>query len=114
MHELSIAQSIVEQLEETTRAEGAIRVRRVTLTVGALSGVDPEALRLAYPVATEDTCAAGSDLVVEEVPSSVHCNACGQDSTPQFPFFVCETCGSQDVRVISGRELLISSVELET
>ncbi len=114
MHELSIAQSIVTQLEQTVAAEKAVRVVRVDLAVGALSGVDPEALRFVYPVATDGTVAAASELVIEEVPSSVHCNACGSDTTPCFPFFVCEECASRDVNVLSGRELLIRSLELET
>jgi len=113
MHELSIAQALVEQLDHIVRREGAAHVAAVKVTVGSLSGVEPEALDMAFPVAAESSVAAGAALVLELVPARALCHTCRAEFEPDFPCFVCETCGCEDVEIRGGRELLISSVELE-
>lgn len=113
MHELSIAQALVDELEGIARAEGARGVSRVTVAVGALSGAEPEALRMAFPLAAEDSIAADAELVLEQIPASVRCRACAADSEPDFPVFVCNHCGSSDIDIAAGRELLIRCVELD-
>jgi len=112
MHELSIAQALVEQLDEIVRREGAVRVAAVTVTVGSLSGVEPDALDMAFPVAAESSVAAGAALALELVPARALCHDCRLEFEAGFPFFVCERCGSDNVEIGAGRELLISSVEL--
>lgn len=113
MHELSVAQALVDQLGVLVRREGALRATAVTLRVGALSGVDAEALRLAFPVAAETGSARDAELTIEEVPVSAHCNACGRPCLAPFPFPACESCGSLDLDIDGGRDLVIASVELD-
>lgn len=113
MHELSIAQALVEQVERVVLAEKASRANRVTIAVGALSGADPEALRGAFPLVAEGTRAEGAELVVEVVPARVHCAACGAESVAANYFVGCAACESRDVELVSGRELHIQSVEVE-
>ena len=112
MHELSIAQALVEQVEAIAAKEQATRVARVVLTVGALSGADPEALRGAFPLVAEGTLADGAELVVEPVPARVRCRACGHESSAGDYFIGCAQCSSRDVELISGRELNIKSIEI--
>ncbi len=112
MHELSIAQALIGQLEKVAAGEGADAVTRAVISVGGLSGVDPEALRMAFPVAAEETLAEGAELDIELVPADLTCKACGQQSHPEFAFMICEQCGSSEVEIDGGRELLLKSVEL--
>lgn len=112
MHELSIAQALLEQLRRVAEREGADRVLSVTVRIGALAGVDAEALEMAFPVAAAGTLAEGATLRIEAVPARVHCTACGRDSAPPFPFLVCDACGSGAVHVESGRELDLVAAEL--
>lgn len=114
MHELSIAQALVEQVADLVAREGGRRAVRVTVKLGALSGVDPEALDMAFPVAAEGSDCEGATLVVEPVAAAAHCRDCGRDSEPPFPFLACEHCGSTDVDVLAGHELLLAAVEIET
>ena len=115
MHELSIATALIEQIEVALdREEGAGRASQVLVRVGTLSGVDEEALRMAFPVAAEGTRAADAVLEIETIVAEVHCRACEVDSSPDFPFFVCEKCGADDVEIISGRDLLLQSIEIES
>lgn len=113
MHELSIAQAIIEQVEHIARENSARRVLAVTVSVGQLSGVEPEALKLAYPLAAEDTVAAAAPLHIESVPAQAICRSCNREFAPDFYLFVCDRCGSAEVELRGGRDLLIKSVELD-
>jgi len=113
MHELSIAQALVEQIEQVVVAEGATRATKVMIAVGALSGADPEALRAAFPLVAEGTAAEGAELIVEQVAARVHCSACGGESVVDAWSLGCAVCASREVELVSGRELHIQSVELE-
>ena len=113
MHELSIAQALLEQVEATATKEQAIRVVKVVIAVGALSGVEPEALRAIFPLVAEGTAAAGAELCIEKVAACVTCRACGLAAQTDATFIGCATCGSRDVELSAGRELNIKSIELE-
>jgi hydrogenase nickel incorporation protein HypA/HybF len=113
MHELSIAQALVEQVEKVVSAEGALRANKVVIAVGALSGADPDAIQGAFPLVAEGTAAAGATLVVEAVEARLRCLACGRESAADRYFVGCGACGARDVELISGRELYLRSVELE-
>jgi hydrogenase nickel incorporation protein HypA/HybF len=68
MHELSIAMSIVELVEEEAAQRGGVRVNAIHLKLGALAGVVKEALLASYELACDGTSLAGSRLVFEEGP----------------------------------------------
>jgi len=114
MHELSVALALLEQVEAVAERNRAERVSRVTVTVGALSGVDPAALRLAFPVAAEETRAAAARLDIVDQPARARCRDCGHESAPEFPLAVCAACGSTDAEILGGRDLVLTSVELDT
>ncbi|MCZ0991369.1 hydrogenase maturation nickel metallochaperone HypA [Streptomyces diastatochromogenes] len=112
MHELSIATAIVEQAEEIARADGADDVSSVTVRVGELAGVVPDALHFAFEVAWDGTALAAARLVVEQVTARAWCGGCAEEfAVGMPPFFWCPRCDqpSQDLR--SGRELEITDVE---
>lgn len=114
MHELSIAQALVEQVAAAVAREGGGRVLSVTVRVGTLSGVEGSALEMAFPLAAEQTACEGAELIIVPVPAAARCCDCGRDCEPPFPFLVCNHCGSQNVGVAAGRELTLASVELTT
>jgi hydrogenase nickel incorporation protein HypA/HybF len=107
MHELSICTSIAKLVEQ--HAEGR-PVERVFLDVGHLRQVVPETLRYSWEIVVADTDLAGSALVIDHIPAVIACRACGAETTITAPVFRCG-CGSTDVDVTSGRELLIRSLE---
>jgi hydrogenase nickel incorporation protein HypA/HybF len=114
VHELSVAQAIVESLGRHEALAGGARVLAVTVRVGALSGVVPAALRFAWGPATAGTFAAGSRLDLEEVPLAVWCPACqAERELPAFPRLACPLCGAPTPEVVRGRELEILSMEIE-
>ncbi len=112
MHELSIAQALIEKIIALAREQGAESVSEVHVEVGALSGVNPEALEMAFPVAAEETAAKDAKLVIQKVSAAGKCASCGNqyDFEPLAP--VCSRCGSAELEIKEGRQLLLKRVEL--
>jgi hydrogenase nickel incorporation protein HypA/HybF len=113
MHEVGIMSAAVEAALAEARARGAVRVHRVMLRIGALAGVAPEALRFAFEAVTEDTLAAGSELVLEVVPVRIYCEACAAEFTTEERFlFTCPHCQRLCGDVREGRELELTRIEI--
>jgi len=108
MHELALAESIVDAV--CARSDGR-PVRRVTVRIGALTAVVPDAMRFCFGLAVEGTAADGAELAIEERPGAAHCRACGLDVRLEHPILLCP-CGSADLDVTGGRELQIVSMEV--
>jgi hydrogenase nickel incorporation protein HypA/HybF len=110
MHELSIADAV---LQIVCRHAGDRRVARVELQVGHLRQVVPSALTLAFALVAEGSVAEGAELVMEEVPAEGRCRDCGTvGALPSFPL-QCSGCGSFDLELLRGEELLVDALELE-
>ncbi|MFD8113157.1 hydrogenase maturation nickel metallochaperone HypA/HybF [Streptomyces microflavus] len=115
VHELSIAMAVVDQVDTALRERGAERVpvRSLTLRVGELSGVVPEALDFSFGVAAEGTALADSRLLIETVEGRARCEGCGRDTaTGMPPDLWCGAC-EQAMSLTGGRELEIARVVLE-
>ena len=113
MHELSIALSIIEQIEEESERLGA-KVEVVHVRMGVLSGVDAQALSFAYEIAREGTTLEQSRLEVETVALKTYCRQCGSTHTPEPQHIVCPTCLTAEQEIRCGRELEIRALELAT
>jgi hydrogenase nickel incorporation protein HypA/HybF len=113
MHEMGIALQIVQIATDSLPADlGEARVAAVNLKIGKLAAVVPESLRLCFDVAVKDTPIAGANLVIEEVPVVASCNDCHTQWTIDEPVFICKTCQSGSLEILSGRELDIESIEV--
>lgn len=114
MHELSIAEAVVEQVEALRRREGATAVVSVTMAVGEWSGVDAEALRTAFALAAEPVLGSAARLEIESVPVEVRCRSCGASAPPpERSLLMCPACYAADVELVHGRELILRAVALE-
>jgi hydrogenase nickel incorporation protein HypA/HybF len=114
MHELSIAYSLIETAESAARDAGAQRVTLVHLRLGALSGVVEDALRFGFEVAAQDTLLDGARLEIERLPVMIRCPQCKQDvELPSIQRFRCPVCDAPAENVVQGRELELTSIEIE-
>ncbi|MDJ0828230.1 MAG: hydrogenase maturation nickel metallochaperone HypA [Desulfobacterales bacterium] len=113
MHEMGIAMQIVEIATESIPKDMAhARVARVNLKVGKLAAVVPESLRFCFEVATRETPLAGAELHIEEIPVEARCNDCNHEWTISEPVFTCQKCNSGAIKILSGRELDIETIEI--
>ncbi|MGD8933816.1 MAG: hydrogenase maturation nickel metallochaperone HypA [Gammaproteobacteria bacterium] len=113
MHELSICQALMNQVENIAAERNARSVVSIVIGMGPLSGVEAQLLKHAYPVASAGTVAEGAELVIENLPVRVSCTQCGAESDVLPNKLLCKACGDWRTTVISGDELMLMSVELE-
>ena len=114
MHELSIISSVVDTVTDSLTPYPGARVTEVRLRVGSLAAVIEDSLQFCYGIATEGTPLEGSRLVVNVIPVTVYCEACGAEGAIEnLQSFRCPTCGAPASDVRHGRELEIEAIEIE-
>jgi len=113
MHELAIAQDILDIVREHVPERRAVALRSVKLRVGGLSGVVPESLEFCFSAIVAETPWQGAHLDIERVPTVLDCNACGERFQTADMIFECARCGGSSVRIVSGNDLHIVSFELD-
>jgi hydrogenase nickel incorporation protein HypA/HybF len=111
VHEYSIVQALMEQVEAEAFSHHASRVGRVHVRLGELSGVDPELLKLAFETFRERTICEGAELALRLVPASWVCRSCGQP-LPKDAVLRCEECG-QPGKLSQGDEIILDRLEME-
>ncbi|MCS6852620.1 MAG: hydrogenase maturation nickel metallochaperone HypA [Gemmataceae bacterium] len=112
MHELSVMQEILTIASEHAQAHGARQICRLTLRVGELSGVCPDALRLAFAAAAGGTPTAAAELLIDSVPVRCWCAHCQREFAPSTSFYECPDCGQLSADVRQGWELEIAQLEI--
>jgi hydrogenase nickel incorporation protein HypA/HybF len=112
MHELGLMLSALDMAEAHACHEGANRIHRMRLRVGAQSGVVVEALELAFAVATPGTLAEGAKLEIERMPVVCRCRRCQRDFQPGEAIYSCPLCDEVSSQVLQGRELELESLEV--
>jgi hydrogenase nickel incorporation protein HypA/HybF len=113
MHELSVCLALVAELEALARRHDA-RIRRVSITIGPLAGVEPDLVAQAYPLACAGTPAEASELHIERSSVRIRCRGCGRESIAAANRLSCGACGDWQTELLSGDELILSQVELDT
>jgi hydrogenase nickel incorporation protein HypA/HybF len=113
MHEMALAQALVNQVIELAEKEGCRKILNVQVSIGALSGVMRESLEFCFPVVARGTALEETLLNVVEVPLTAECRDCRSISNPK-PFDIeCCHCGSMNLMVTEGRDFKLISFEVE-
>lgn len=112
MHELSISQSLIVQVERIALVHNARTVDKIVVRIGPLSGVEIPLLRQAYTLACAGTVAENAELVTEVQPIRVACETCGAETRATASRLLCGACGDYHTRLLSGDEMILASVEL--
>ncbi len=113
MHELSIANSILEAVnKERERLNGA-RVKKVGVRIGELAGVDPDALSFGFEILVKDTDLEPLALEIEFISRRHECSRCKQAFTVVDYQMDCPACGSKETRCVAGDELQLAYLEVE-
>lgn len=113
MHELSVCLALLEQVGRVAAERNARRVTKIVVQLGPLSGIEPDLLRNAYPLAAAGTPAEQAELVIESMDIVVRCEECGQETGASANRLLCGACGGYRTRIVSGDEMLLRTVELD-
>ncbi|MDL1891428.1 hydrogenase maturation nickel metallochaperone HypA [Sphingobacteriales bacterium CHB3] len=112
MHELSIAESIVDIIHQYVEEKHLPLVHDVSVKVGALAGVVPDSLEFNFAAITADTPLQNARLRIVPVPFVIRCNECGATSEPGGPIAICPRCGGMATKTLSGTELQVAEIEV--
>lgn len=112
MHEVGLAQSIVELVREQARAQSFASVKTVFLRIGALANVEPDALLFGFDSASRGTVAEGARLEIERSPGTALCAACGKSVVVSSRLEDCPSCSSSQLLITSGDELRVTELEV--
>ena len=113
MHELSIAQNIIEIVEQYVPGAAMAEVRSVRVRVGRLSGIVPDSLEFSFSAIVAGTPLGSARLDIEDVPAVCRCEACSAEFEAADFVFVCPACGNVNTRLLSGSDLQVVDIELE-
>ena len=113
MHEMTIAQNLIQILREEMGRHGARSLKSVHLDIGQMSAVVPEALSFCFEVATSGTDMEGVRLVMNVVPLKGYCPQCKKEFEIKGYTFICPSCGSTEIKTIGGRELSVVEIEVD-
>lgn len=110
MHELSLLENVREILENHALNQKFSRVTKVTLEIGKLSSVEPDALRFGFDVVMKDSLAENAELIISELSGLGVCRQCGLQVEMESAYDPCPHCGSPLVKVIQGSEMKIKDL----
>lgn len=114
MHELAVAQALVEQVNVVIEQHQASSAALIRVRIGPLAGVVPELLASAFPLAAAGSRMEHATLDFTLTLITVHCQICGADTEAAMNRLICGACGDWHTQILSGDELLLESVELDT
>ncbi len=112
MHEMTLAESMLEIVESTARESGAERVLVVRLEIGALAQVEPEALRFCFDAVARGSLAERARLDIETMPGAAWCMPCGETVPLAALGTPCPHCGSYQLAVSRGDAMRVMDIEV--
>jgi len=112
MHELSLAENVLQIAEHRRRQASAQQVLRIELEIGELSAVEPEALRFAMDALLPNSTAVGAHISYHLVAGQARCRQCQQQFKLDFLYDGCPACDCFDKDILAGEELLVKSIRV--
>jgi hydrogenase nickel incorporation protein HypA/HybF len=111
MHELGITENIVAIACERANNQP---IEKLTLVIGQLTAIMPDAIKFCFDVCSENTLLAGAELEILEIAGLAKCQKCQTEFSINEPYGICPQCDSINLDIIAGEELQIQSIEVKT
>jgi hydrogenase nickel incorporation protein HypA/HybF len=112
MHELSIAQGIVDIIRQYVPEHQTTEIRKVKLRLGPLAGIVADSLDFCFGAIIAGTELSQASLQIEATAIRSECGGCGVVFDVEGAVFSCPGCGGADIKIISGTELQVVEIEL--
>lgn len=113
MHEMSLAEGVLQIIEDYAGRDSFSRVKSVVLEIGDLSSVEVESLKFCFDAVIRDSIAAGAVLEIERVPGTGFCLPCGVSVPIAALYDACPRCGSYQVQATAGTEMRVKELQVE-
>lgn len=113
MHEMSIAQNIIEIVDEISKENQVKNVRKVIVKIGKLVAVVPDSLQFCYDTLTKGSPLENSELEIHIIRILAKCDNCKKTFEVESYFFTCPFCESTEIKILQGEELNVSELEVD-
>jgi len=113
MHEYSIVQALMEQVETLVQENDAEKVIKVVVKIGKMSGVEPHLLEIAFNTFKEKTVCDDAEFIMNIQPLTLLCQECQLQSELEEISYCCPQCKSLNVKVIDGEDMFLMSLEMQ-
>jgi len=113
MHEMSLCEGVVQLIEEQAAVQQFTRVNTVWLEIGALAGVETEAMRFSFDAVAKGTLVDGARLEIIDIAGRAICPACTRTVNISARFDDCPACGHYPLELIAGDEMRIKELEVQ-
>ena len=114
MHELSIAQNIIEIVENYAIKANATIVTDVEVDVGTISGIIPDTLEFVWELAVKNTITEKAKLKINVITAKARCHDCKTEFDLEDVYSVCPSCNSNHIEIYQGKELLVRTIKIES
>lgn len=113
MHEMSLAEGVLQLVEDSAKNNSFSRVKTVWLEIGALAGVEAEAMRFCFDAVAKNTLLDGARLEIVATDGRGWCLTCGKTVAIQQRYDPCPSCGDYQVEPTGGMEMRVKELEVE-
>lgn len=113
MHELSVTEGILRIVEAEAKKNNVSKVLSIKLKVGQFSGIMPQLIQDYFDILTNNTVVEGAKLIIDKVPGTLKCLQCGEVSPMERMRLRCPKCEGIEVKIVTGKEFYIDSMEVE-
>jgi hydrogenase nickel insertion protein HypA len=113
MHEYSVVQALLEQIEGVAKENDATKVTKVVTKIGIMSGIEAHLLEIAFNTFKEKSICDEAEFVMHLQPLVIECQECGEKSELAKIHYCCPKCESTNVRVVDGEDMFLMSLEME-
>jgi hydrogenase nickel incorporation protein HypA/HybF len=113
MHEMSLAEGVLQVIEDSAKSNGFTRVKTVWLEIGQLSGAESEAMRFCFDAVARNTLLEGARLEIVEAEGQGWCLSCGKTVAIRQRYEPCPLCGGYQLEPTGGMEMRVKELEVE-
>ena len=113
MHEYSVVQALLEQIEGIAAENEATKVTKIITKIGVMSGIEAHLLEIAFNTFKEKTICDGAEFVMNIQPLVIECQECGEKDELEKIHYCCQKCESTNVKVVDGEDMFLMSLEME-
>jgi hydrogenase nickel incorporation protein HypA/HybF len=113
MHEMSLAEGVLQLIEDSAKTQDFSRVKTVWLEIGQLAGVEVEAMKFCFDAVVRDSIAENAKLEIIEIPGQAWCLHCAEVVHVTALYDACPQCGSHQVQVTGGNEMRVKELDVE-
>jgi hydrogenase nickel incorporation protein HypA/HybF len=113
MHELGITRNILEIAVDQARESKALKINKIYVVSGELSGVDPGCLSFYFDILRNDYALEDAKLIIRQIPAKLKCRNCQTEFDSCEMPWTCPACGSISLEIIEGIDCFVESIEVD-